>query len=272
MSCPVVIDVVTPGPPGGAGDSAYEIAVQEGFVGSEAQWLASLAAEANGIAMTSATAAAGSATTATTRASEAAASATSASGSATTATTKASEAAASATAAATQAANAAASAAAVATTYQPLDADLTRIAELTTAAAGRSLLTLTAVPGSALVGATDSQKLDNKTLGGLTETVFTITDRAAFEIIPADGPIQQITLLGNRTPVAPNFGNGQSVKLKIQAGAFAITWTTIGVVWISQNEGLSGTAPRLGATGWTHIELWREGSIFHGTFIGYSAT
>jgi len=143
---------------------------------------------------------------------------------------------------------------------------------LTSLATARANLGFGALPSGNLVGTTESQKLDGKTLGSLTETVFTITDAAAFEINPANGPIQQVTLSGNRTPVAPNFGNGQSVKLKIQAGAFAITWTTIGVVWISQNEGLSGTAPRLGATGWTHIELWREGNIFHGAFIGYSAT
>jgi len=165
------------------------------------------------------------------------------------------------------------SAATAATTYQPLDADLTSIAALSTASAGRSLLTLAAVPSGALVGTTDTQTLAGKTLGSLQETLFTITDAAAFEINPANGPIQTITLGANRTPAATSFASGQSVKLKIDDGtAYAITWTTVGVVWIGQTAGASGTAPTLGTTGWTHIELWKEGSIVYGALIGYSAT
>jgi hypothetical protein len=160
-----------------------------------------------------------------------------------------------------------------ATTYQPLDADLTAIAALSTASAGRSLLTLAAVPSGALVGTTDTQTLSAKTLGSLQEALFTITDAAAFEINPANGPIQTITLGANRTPAANNFASGQSVKLKIDDGtAYAITWTTVNVVWIGQTAGASGTAPTLGTTGWTHIELWKEGSLIYGALIGYSAT
>ena len=165
------------------------------------------------------------------------------------------------------------SAATAATTYQPLDSDLTAIAALATASAGRSLLTLASVPSGALVGTSDTQTLSAKTLGNLKETVYTITDGAAFEIDPANGPIQTITLGANRSPAATNFASGQSVKLKIDDGtAYAITWTTVGVVWIGQTAGSSGTAPTLGTTGWTHIELWKEGSIIYGALIGYSAT
>jgi hypothetical protein len=160
-----------------------------------------------------------------------------------------------------------------ATTYQPLDNDLTSIAALSTASAGRSLLTLAAVPSGTLVGTTDAQTLTSKTLGSLQESLFTITDAAGFEINPANGPIQTITLGANRTPAATNFASGQSVKLKVDDGtAYAITWTTVGVVWVGQTAGSSGAAPTLGTTGWTHIELWKEGSIIYGALIGYSAT
>jgi hypothetical protein len=129
------------------------------------------------------------------------------------------------------------------------------------------------LPSGALVGTTDTQTLTAKTLGNLKEATYTITDGAAFEIDPANGPIQTITLGANRTPAATNFTSGQSVKLKIDDGtAYAITWTTVGVVWIGQTAGASGTAPTLGTTGWTHVELWKEGSIIYGALVGYSAT
>ena len=127
--------------------------------------------------------------------------------------------------------------------------------------------------GSSVATLTGTQKLDNKTLQEVKEIVYTIVDGVAFEIDPANGPIQEITLGANRTPAATNFESGQSVKLKIADGtAYAITWTTVGVVWIGQTAGSSGTAPALGATGFTHVELWKEGSTVYGSLIGYSAT
>jgi hypothetical protein len=127
--------------------------------------------------------------------------------------------------------------------------------------------------GSSVVTLTGTQSLSNKTLQEVKEIVYTIVDGAAFEIDPANGPIQEITLGANRTPAATNFESGQSVKLRIADGtAFAITWTTIGVVWIGQTAGSSGTAPALGTTGWTHVELWKEGATVYGSLIGYTAS
>jgi hypothetical protein len=108
-----------------------------------------------------------------------------------------------------------------------------------------------------------TQTLTNKTFGNYTETVFTITDAAAFEINPNNGPIQLITLGANRTPAATTFAAGQSVTLMINDGtAFAITWTTVGVVWVG------GTAPTLATTGWTVIELWKVASTIYGAWVG----
>jgi hypothetical protein len=108
-----------------------------------------------------------------------------------------------------------------------------------------------------------TQTLTNKTFGNYTETVFTITDAAAFEINPNSGPIQLITLGANRTPAATTFAAGQSVTLMIADGtAFSITWTTVGVVWVG------GTAPTLATTGWTVIELWKVASTIYGAWVG----
>jgi len=147
--------------------------------------------------------------------------------------------------------------------YQPLDSDLTAIAALSTTTAGRSLLTLAAVPSGALVGTTDTQTLTNKTLGNVQETVFTITDAAGFSINPANGSIQVVTLSANRTPTASSFTAGQGVTLMIDDGtAYAITWTTVGVSWVG------GSAPTLATTGYTIIELWKVGSQIYGALVG----
>jgi hypothetical protein len=116
---------------------------------------------------------------------------------------------------------------------------------------------------SSLVSLTGVQTLTNKTITGTKETVYTITDGAGFEIDPANGGIQSITLGASRTPAATNFTSGQSVTLMIDDGsAYTITWTTVGVVWIG------GTAPTLDTTKKTVVELWKNGSTIYGALVG----
>lgn len=124
------------------------------------------------------------------------------------------------------------------------------------------------IPSGVVVGTTDTQTLSAKTLTGTRETVFTITDGAAFEIDPANGGIQSITLGANRTPKGTNFLAGQSVTLLINDGtAYTLTWTdstfgTGGVIWVG------GFAPTLATTGWTVIELWEVGTQVYGAIVG----
>ncbi len=100
-----------------------------------------------------------------------------------------------------------------------------------------------------------------------TDTVYGITDGAAFEIDPTNGNIQTITLGASRTPAATNFAAGQCILLGIDDGtAYAITWTSVAVTWII--SGGTATAPALATTGYTWILLWKVGSTIYGTLVG----
>ena len=102
----------------------------------------------------------------------------------------------------------------------------------------------------------------------LTEVVFAIADGAAFEIDPANGTIQTITLGASRTPKGTNFVEGQAVTLMVNDGtAYTITWTDTtfgasGVTWVG------GSAPTLATIGYTVIELWKVGSQVYGALVG----
>lgn len=115
------------------------------------------------------------------------------------------------------------------------------------------------------VDTTDAQTLTSKTLGNYTETVFAITDGATVNLDPNNGPIQTWTLGASRTPGQANWAAGQSITLLIDDGsAFAITWTTLAVVWKTSG----GTAPTLNTTGLTVIVLWKVGSTIYGARVG----
>ena len=118
-------------------------------------------------------------------------------------------------------------------------------------------------PSGDVVGTTDTQTLSGKTITGTKETVYTITDGAAFEIDPANGGIQTITLGASRTPAATNFTTGQSVTLMIDDGSgYTITWTTVNPTWVG------GSAPTLATSGYTVIEFWKVGSTIYGAYVG----
>lgn len=120
----------------------------------------------------------------------------------------------------------------------------------------------------------DTAKLDvsqswtaQQTFKELKDTVHTITDGAAFEIDPANGSIQTVTLGANRTPAATNFEAGQVVLLGIDDGtAYTITWTTVAVTWVK--AGGTASAPTLATTGFTWVLLWKVGSTIYGTEVG----
>lgn len=99
------------------------------------------------------------------------------------------------------------------------------------------------------------------TLKEVKDTVYTITDAAAFEIDPVNGSIQKVTLGASRSPAATNFESGQVVLLKIADGtAYTITWPS--VTWVG------GTAPTLATTGYSLVLLWKDGDALYGKHVG----
>lgn len=121
--------------------------------------------------------------------------------------------------------------------------------------------------GISVFNVSNTGRLSNATIGNLRESTFVITDAAGFEINPLNGPMQRITLGANRTPVF-TFLDGQSVKLKVNFGAFNLTYTGTGgpVVWIG------GVAPVPPASGWMHLSFWNEGGVLHGSLLGNTAS
>lgn len=142
-------------------------------------------------------------------------------------------------------------------------------------ATGKLLKGGKAAPAGAVVGTSDAQTLSGKTLtdpainGAITEEVFAITDGPGFAINPRNGSVQTVTLGANRTPVAAGWLSGDAMVLKVADGAgYAITWTSMGVVWV----GNGGAAPTLATSGYTHLSLWKDGATLYGKGIGDSAS
>lgn len=108
--------------------------------------------------------------------------------------------------------------------------------------------------------------LSGPTSGSVLENVFTITDGVSVAIDPGNGAVQLWTLGGNRTPTAPNFTDGESVTLMIADGAaYSVTWSSIGVVWVS------GAAQPLPTTGYAVFQLWKAAGTVYGVNVGWVA-
>jgi hypothetical protein len=106
-----------------------------------------------------------------------------------------------------------------------------------------------------------------QTFQEVKDTVYTITDDAGFEIDPANGSIQVVTLGANRTPAATNFEAGQVVLLGIDDGTdYTVTWSTVGVTWVK--VGGTATAPTLATSGYTWVLLWKVSTTIYGVEVG----
>jgi hypothetical protein len=153
------------------------------------------------------------------------------------------------------------------------NAVITHSSGIWTVSTGDWRVTTAGTNAASVVTVGGTQTLTGKTAtelildGSMVEDIYTISDGAGFAIDPANGTYQKITLGADRTPTASGWTSGQSVVLKIADGtAYAITWTTIGVVWIG------GSAPALATSGFSYVVLWLDGSTYYGKYIGDSAT
>lgn len=136
----------------------------------------------------------------------------------------------------------------------------------TTLSANRTLTLPNATDTLAVLGTAQSFTA-TQTFKGLTDTVYTISDGAAFEIDPANGSIQVVTLGASRTPAATNFAAGQSVLLGIDDGtAYTITWSTINPTWVT--PGGAASAPTLATSGYTWILFWKVSTTIYATLVG----
>ena len=97
---------------------------------------------------------------------------------------------------------------------------------------------------------------------GYTETVTSLSTTTP-SITATNGPIQTWELSGASTPT-DGLSSGQSVLLMIDDGAGnEITWTMVNV-WVTG----VGTAPSLKTTGYTHVLVWKVGTVVYGALIG----
>ena len=106
-----------------------------------------------------------------------------------------------------------------------------------------------------------------QTFKGYSDTVYAITDGAAFAIDPGNGAVQTVTLGASRTPMLANFASGQTVILGINDGpGYSITWTSVAPTWVRPGGG--GAAPTLHTTDYTWVLLWKVGATVYAAEIG----
>jgi hypothetical protein len=118
------------------------------------------------------------------------------------------------------------------------------------------------VVGQGDVTSAGVQTLTNKTLvgvildGGYTEEVAAMPSDA---ITSANGSLIYRTLSGNTT-FTDGLAEGQSVLLRINPGAFVVTWPTTS--WVT------ATAPALSASANNIIVFWKMDGVLYANYIG----
>ena len=109
---------------------------------------------------------------------------------------------------------------------------------------------------------TGAQTLSNKTVVGVTDTVYAASG-TSLALSNANGMIQTWALTANST-LTDSLTSGQSVLLQVTPSTFTLTYPT--TVWTKAGGG--GTAPALFGAGKTNILFWKVGATLYGTHLG----
>lgn len=121
---------------------------------------------------------------------------------------------------------------------------------------------LLAPPTGDIVGTTDYQILENKTLTNYVEQVYALPTNGTIALDPSNGAIQTCALSALTSFTVSGISSGQSILLMITNGdQYTVTWPTM--TWVTSSGNI---APTLTAA--DTLVIWKVGTVVYGAIVG----